>query len=77
MNRRDREKKKQDQREKQRKGKIQCVITEVGHPHLMIIQRTIHFTGKEKKNAHTHARHANRSQRYNVTSDNTNNSNAF
>ncbi len=55
MNRKDREKK-QDQREKQRKGKIQCVITKVGHPHLMIIKRTIHSTGKEKKNAHTHAR---------------------
>ncbi len=24
-------------------------IMKVGHPHLMIIKRTIHFTGKEKK----------------------------
>ncbi len=58
-----RSREKQDQREKQdhrenttkrkkpmrNNEKQNDAIMKVGHPHLMIIKRTIHFTGKERK----------------------------
>ncbi len=72
-----RSREKQDRREKTTKRKNPMrnnekqndTITKVGDPHLMIIKRTIHSTGKKKKErTHTYD-YVNRSQRHNVTSD--------